>query len=172
MMRQRHPSLRPGDIAVALELVLRPGERYEGLSRALRLSLSAAHRAVRRLEVAGLLLPRDRHPNRSALLEFLVHGARYAFPARLGPDTRGVPTAGGLPEFREEMPSASGAVWPFLDGTARGPSLDPLYDGAAAAAMEDPRLHRLLALVDALRIGAARERRIAERLLRSELGLA
>lgn len=153
-------------------MVLRPGERYEGLSRALRLSLSAAHRAVGRLEVAGLLLPRDRHPNRSALLEFLTHGVRYAFPAHLGPETKGVPTAGGVPELRREMPAGSGAVWPSVDGTARGPSVVPLYAGAAAAALADARLHRLLALVDALRIGPARERRIAERLLRADLGIA
>jgi hypothetical protein len=60
---------------------------------------------VRRLEAAGLLLPTDRHPNKSALLEFLVHGVRYAFPAQLGAEIRGVPTAGGLPEFRGEMPA-------------------------------------------------------------------
>jgi len=171
-MRQRQSALKPGDIAVALELVLRPGERYEDLSRALRLSLSAAHRAVRRLEAAELLLPTDRHPNKSALLEFLVHGARYAFPAQVGAEVRGVPTAGGLPEFRGEMPAGSVAVWPSVDGTVRGPSIVPLYEGAAAAALADARLHRLLALVDALRIGQARERRIAERLLRSDLGIA
>ena len=171
-MRQKQASLRPGDIAVALELVLQPGERYENLSQALRLSLSAAHRAVGRLEAASLLLPRDRHPNKSALLEFLTHGVRYAFPATLGAETRGVPTAGGLPEFSGEMPAGSGAVWPSADGTARGPSVVPLYEGAAAAALADARLHRLLALVDAIRIGPARERRIAERLLRSDMGIA
>jgi hypothetical protein len=170
-MQQQQATLRPGDIAVALELVLRPGERYENLSQALRLSLSAAHRAVRRLEAAELLLPRDRHPNKSALLEFLTHGVRYSFPAMLGAETRGVPTAGGLPEFRGEMPSGSGAVWPSVDGTVRGPSIVPLYEGAAAAALANARLHRLLALVDALRIGPARERSIAERLLRVDLGI-
>lgn len=163
--------LRPGDIPVALRLVLHPGELYEDLARALRLSLSAAHRAVRRLEAARLLLPGDRNPNRPALLEFLVHGVRYAFPAEAGAEVRGVPTAGALPEFKGEMPSGSNAVWPSLEGSARGPGLAPLYEGAPAAALADPRLHRLLALVDALRIGQARERRIAERLLRQDLEL-
>lgn len=170
-MAARPMSLRPGDLAVALRLAQSPDERYEPLSSALRLSLSAAHRAVRRLEVAGLLLPGGRRANRSALFEFLVHGVRYAFPGQLGPETRGVPTAGGLPEFEGEMPRGSEAVWPSGEGKARGPSLVPLYQGAPAAALRDARLHRTLALVDALRVGRARERRIAERLLRSELGL-
>jgi hypothetical protein len=164
-------SLRPGDLAVALRLALSPGDRYEVLSTALRVSLSVAHRAVRRLEAAGLLLPAERRANRAALLEFLVHGVRYAFPAQLGPETRGVPTAGGLPEFRGEMPEGSGAVWPSLEGRARGPSLVPLYENAPSAAQHDARLHRALALVDALRVSQARERRVAERLLRRELGI-
>jgi hypothetical protein len=164
-------SLRPGDVAVALRLAQSPGERYEPLASALGVSLSAAHRAVRRLEAAGLLLPSGRKANRSALLDFLVHGVRYAFPAHLGAEARGVPTAGGLSEFEGQMPRGSGAVWPSADGRARGPSLVPLYGGAPAAAVRDARLHRALALVDALRVGRARERSAAERMLKSELGL-
>jgi hypothetical protein len=162
-------SLRPGDLVVALRLALCPGDRYEALADALGMSLSATHRAVRRLEQARLLLLGERSPNRSALLEFLVHGAPYAFPAQLGPDARGVPTAGALEDFREELPAEHGAVWPHVKGEQRGPALRPLHDGAPEAALRDHRLHRVLALTDALRIGQARERRTAERLLAAEL---
>ena len=39
--------------------------------------------------------------------------------------------------------------------------IDPLYPSVPAAAAEDPRLHELLALADALRVGRARERSMA-----------
>ncbi len=43
----------------------------------------------------------------------------------------------------------------------RGQSIIPLYSSAPEAALKDSILHGLLALVDALRIGRAREREIA-----------
>lgn len=161
--------LRAADLGVALRLEHRPDEHYEDLAGALGLSLSASHRSVRRLQSSGLLLPGARRVNRSALIEFLVHGARYAFPPSLGPEVRGVPTAGALPALRAHLPEGLGAVWPSADGTSRGPALAPLYAGAPAAALHDERLHRLLALVDVLRIGQARERGIAGTMLRNLL---
>lgn len=160
-------SLRPGDLATALHLEHRPDALYGRVADALGMSLSAAHRSVQRLQLAGLLLPGSRRVNRSGLIEFLVHGARYAFPPTLGPEVRGVPTAGALPALRKDLPEGSGAVWPSAEGRSRGPALTPLYGGAPGAALRDERLHHLLALVDVLRIGQARERRIGETLLRA-----
>jgi hypothetical protein len=60
-------------------------------------------------------------------------------------------------------------VWPHIKGKQRGPLLRPLHVGAPEAALRDHRLHRLLALTDLLRIGQARERRVAKRLLETEL---
>jgi len=162
-------SLRAADLGVALRLEHRPDEHYEDLAGALGLSLSASHRSVQRLQASGLLLPGSRRVNRSALLEFLVHGARYAFPPSLGAEVRGVPTAGSLPWLGEQLPKGLDAVWPSADGSVRGPALVPLYGGSPAAALRDERLHRSLALVDALRIGQARDRKIAEALLRKQL---
>jgi hypothetical protein len=154
---------------VALRLALCPGDRYEALADGLGMSLSATHRAVRRLEQAGLLVLGERKANRSAMVEFLAHGARYAFPAQLGPETRGVPTAGALEDFRDELPADTGAVWPHVSGEKRGPALRPLHAGVPEAAIKDHRLHRVLALTDALRIGQARERTAAKRLLQAEM---
>jgi hypothetical protein len=60
-------------------------------------------------------------------------------------------------------------VWPDPAGRARGQTLMPLYPKLPAAAREDARLYELLALVDALRIGQARERNVAARLLEERL---
>ena len=51
----RQVSLRPHDVAVALELALRPGESFTPLAEAVGLSLSEAHAAVGRLTHASLL---------------------------------------------------------------------------------------------------------------------
>ena len=87
------------------------------MAAALLLSGSQVHAALNRLEAARLVFKdgRSSRPNTSAAEEFLVHGAKYIFPA--------VPLA----------------------------------------AQADSRLYELLALVDALRDGRARERSLAER---------
>jgi len=56
-------------------------------------------------------------------------------------------------------------VWQSADGKTRGPSLVPLYGAAPRAALEDEHLYRSLALVDVLRLGELRERRLAQGLL-------
>jgi hypothetical protein len=45
----------------------------------------------------------------------------------------------------------------------------PLYENLPLAAVDDPRLYELLALFDALRIGQARERELAKKLLEERL---
>jgi hypothetical protein len=52
-------------------------------------------------------------------------------------------------------------VWPDPEGKIRGYSLEPLFRSVPYAARRDPQLYELLALVDALREGRARERNFA-----------
>ena len=54
-------------------------------------------------------------------------------------------------------------VWPDPNGKVQGAAVQPLYPSVPGAAGRDPALYDLLALVDALRIGRARERGIAEK---------
>jgi hypothetical protein len=54
-------------------------------------------------------------------------------------------------------------------GSALGTELIALYPKAPLAALADPALYELMALFDALRIGQARERELAGRLLRERL---
>lgn len=56
-------------------------------------------------------------------------------------------------------------VWPDPDGDVRGLTLEPLHKAAPKAARRDPRLYELLTLIDALRVGRARERQLAEKAL-------
>jgi hypothetical protein len=84
---------------------------------------------------------------------------------------RGVPTSFGALPLSAEITSAPGEapVWPHPDGQVRGPSLSPLYRQVPEAALGDPALYELLALLDALRVGRSRERALAQRLLSERL---
>jgi hypothetical protein len=171
--------LKPQDLLVLLKAAANPGQRwtYAALGMALELSPSQAHRSVQRAVTAGLAVARGRGdwtPLRPSLLEFALHGARYVWPAVAGPVKRGVPTSFGAEPLLDRISAAPGEapVWAHPAGTARGPSLSPLYRTAPQAALADPALHRLLALLDALRAGRARERALAAELLPRELEAA
>lgn len=158
------PSLRPFDIAVALRLVVVPEDRYEPLAIALATSTSAVHRAVARLQHAGICGAGSRTVHESALHEFLVYGARYAFPAVRGPEKAGLPTAGAHPELTAVLGGEENArvlVWPMEDGLVRGEALVPLFNGLTKVASRDARLHKMLACVDGIRVGTPHQRRAA-----------
>jgi hypothetical protein len=157
------PSLRPFDVAVALRLLLVPEERYEPLAEALATSTSAVHRSVARLQLAGLCKSGSRTIARPALREFLLHGVRYAFPAVHGPDRMGVATAWAHPTVAALFTDGivmRPLVWGSDTGTERGETLVPLFSGVTTVAQRDPRMHELLAYVDAIRAGGTRERRL------------
>jgi hypothetical protein len=168
--------LKPQDLLVLFKVAAHPQQRwtYAALGKALSMSASEVHASVKRAVASGLAVARDRgdwSPVRLALIEFAEHGVRYVWPALLGPIKRGVPTAFGFEPLSSHISSAPGEapVWAHPRGTAKGPTLSPLYRTAPQAAMVDPELHRLLALQDALRVGRARERRLAIQLLEKQL---
>ena len=161
--------LRPQDLAIAVVLALPDMSAWTYASLAMRLELSAseAHAAVKRAGMAGLV--RGRTVDRHALLEFLEHGVRYAFYAIRGAPTRGVPTGVLAAPLNALMSAKEGPVWPSADGSTRGYALEPLYRTAPAAARQDASVHEVLALIDALREGGARERESAMHELRLRL---
>ena len=166
-------SLKPQDIVVVLKLVAGDGAEwsYPQLASELAMSASEVHASVRRAVHAGLLEPITRAVRRQALLEFLVHGVKYAFAAERGPMTRGLPTAHAVPPLRAHFRSASEVppVWADPEGTVRGEALEPLYRTVPRAARADAKLYEWLALVDAVRAGRARERELAVKEMRSRL---
>lgn len=159
------------DIVVLLKLLLDRRKRpYAQLSQELGISASEIHAAVRRGIEAGLIDSETRIPLRKPFEEYLLHGVRYAFPAKLGPAVRGIPTAYAAPPLSEKISSNDlPPVWPDSNGTVRGFAVEPLYHRMATVVKSDSRLYALLALVDALRIGRARERNLAEEELKLRL---
>jgi hypothetical protein len=182
--------LRPQDVVVILKLVAnRDGSNkwtYADLSKDLFMSASQVFRSVDRAESARLLSaptvppppgsseeqPRVwLWPNNNNLKEFLIHGVKYAFPVERGGPTRGIPTAEAAPPLDQHFPRdfPLPPVWPHPAGPFRGIAFSPLYKNVPQAALRDPKLYELLALVDAIREGRAREREIAIRELSARI---
>jgi hypothetical protein len=109
--------------------------------------------------------------NNRALLEFIVHGIKYVFPAEQGKIMRGIPTAFASPILVGKLMSAGDIinVWPDPTGKEKGQSILPLFKSVPKAVKQDPVLYKLLALVDAIRLGQARETTVAIQLLIEEL---
>ncbi len=154
-----------------------PGIRpsYSVMAAELYMSQSEVHSAAQRLELAGLIhgAEMDGKPNLTAVEEFLIHGVKYAFAAERGSLVRGMPTSYAAEPLchiinpgNEPIP-----VWADPKGKTRGIGIIPLYKTVPEAAKQDAQLYERLALVDALRDGRARERKLAEKELKKSLRL-
>ena len=167
--------LMPQDIVFLLKLVAR-GEQpwtYNSLSMELQMSPSEVHYAARRAVASRLGIKQGKKIRVHAqnLLEFLSHGIQYCFFPERGGITRGMPTAHATAPLKGQFISVNEMppVWPDPDGEVRGESFAPLHKSVPSAAKNDERLYRLLALVDAIRGGSARERAAARKALAQDL---
>lgn len=171
----RQVALKPQDFYLLLALVTIKvkAPTYPELAALTGLSMSEVHGALKRAEQARLLAFLDRQPRvlTPAFKEFLLHGARYAFPAVRGGMVGGMPTAyAAAPLDKLIAPSSDPPpVWPHAEGTARGIALIPLYPSIPAAASRNPGLYENLALFDALRMGNTRERNLAMKLFEERI---
>jgi hypothetical protein len=165
--------LKGQDVLAAIYLAV-PGDRdrtYPKLASALRMSASEAHAAVKRAVKSGLVDEASRTARRSALSEFLVHGLRYMIPPLWTGSTRGIPTSYAAAPLSSSISGGSELppIWPHPNGETRGQGLAPIYTSVPEAALGNATVYELLALVDAIRSGRARERELAVRLLEKRL---
>ena len=171
------PSLRPQDVFVLAKLISYRGPRPSMARMSVDLSLSASevHGALKRLAISRLVSDEadDGRPLLQPVEEFLLHGVKYAFPAKRSQPTRGLATSYAAPPLVGKIASGTDLppVWPYAEGKQRGIGLEPLYRTVPIAALRDPLLYELLALIDALRDGRARERRLAGQELTARLRL-
>ncbi len=175
--------LRPQDVVVAVQLRSdalqgRPRSTYAGLGLATGLSASQCHGAVGRLEAAGLSL-RNSAGADSVPLEPLGRLLLQAVPLWLYPEhqgspgaVRGVPTAWSATPLSGVVVSQRVVVWPHAQGVEAGDGLAPVHacilrgPCVPGEPRYNPRLHQILALVDAVRLGRPRDRREAAALLK------
>ncbi|MCB0323127.1 MAG: hypothetical protein KDD69_06115 [Bdellovibrionales bacterium] len=165
--------MKAQDIAVLLKVFLwrdRSWSQRE-LAVALGLSVSEANHALKRLALAKLYNPHRKQVIRKSAEELLLHGVKFFYPARIGAIAYGIPTAHAAKPLSDLLvfDAADKLVWPDANGEEKGQSLEPLYPTLPRAAKGDPELHELLALIDAIRAGGARERALAEEQLSARL---
>jgi hypothetical protein len=151
------------DVVVLLKWLCHSAAKsYAEVAKELGMSVGEVYGASQRAAEAGLFDLENKKPRITALKEYLVHGVKYAFPAHRGAPTRGMPTsyaASPLKEhFAHEEAKDLPPVWPDPEGKIRGYAVEPLFRNVPYAARQDPQLYELLALIDAMREGRARER--------------
>lgn len=165
-------SLKSQDILIVLKLVAL-GERrwsYSSLAKDLFLSPSGVYEGINRAVQSKLLDPTTKKPRKKALEEFLIHAVKYFFPPRRGALTRGIPTSHAAPPLNSEIvQSGEIPVWPYAQGSVRGYEFSPLHESVPPSAEKDPELYELLALLDAIRGGKAREASIAAKEIKDRL---
>jgi len=166
---KKHNGMRPHDAVVLLKIAAlgKKEWRLMDLSRELYISQSEITESLYRNMSARLISQDRKKLLKNSLLEFLVYGLKYVYPAKPGNLVRGIPTAHSAKPLSDIFKGTSEIfVWECYDGDVRGQSIVPLYPNAVKAAKEDPLLYELLALTDAIRIGSTREYDVAVKELR------
>jgi len=154
------------DVLVLLTLSNdREGSSVRSIGEPLGLDPAAVHRALRRLEQAGLIDNR-RRVSRSSAEEYFLHAWKYAFPVKQMGPTRGVPTAWAAAPLKDLLAISNDdppPVWPYAKGKVRGIALEPIHDNVPEVALRDSLIAEQLALLDAIRLGDARIREVASK---------
>ena len=165
----------PQDIVFLLKLIALKERTwtYNGLAVELGMSPSEVHYSAKRALASRLAtkVGKGIRVHVDNLTEFLSHGVQYCFFPERGGISRGVPTAHAAPPLKDKFISGSEMppVWPDADGEVRGESFAPLHKSVPYAARKDANLYMLLALVDAIRGGSAREKKAARKELEKRL---
>ncbi|GAB4037424.1 hypothetical protein [Spirosoma gilvum] len=185
---KKHNGMRPQDVVILLKvtafynnvvldsgrlgkLIALPknGLLKKEIAAQLNISASEVTESLARSTFAGLYDPEQKKVLARAFFEFLQHGLKYVFPQQPGALVRGIPTAHSAKPLVDIIQSNEPYVWPWADGTVRGQAIEPLYPNAVQAAKADPLLYELLALVDSIRVGKAREVNLAVNELKKRL---
>lgn len=81
----------------------------------------------------------------------------------------GLYTAHSHPFMQLQFSSELNYVWPYPEGEVRGLAIKPLYAGQVKAALLDPKLYLMLALIDVIGVGRVREMKVAIEELKKQI---
>lgn len=166
---KKHTGMRPQDIPILLKILSFnrqggwEGWQMKHLAHHLGISQSEVSESLNRSMEAGLIDESKKIVNRIALVEFLIHGIKYVFPQKPGAITRGVKTAHSAPPLDKKVSSDGAYVWPDAHGQDKGQAIEPLYPTLVQPCRVDDYLYQLLALIDVMRVGKAREQELAKK---------
>lgn len=165
------PAIKPQDVVVLLMLVVEEGKPWTQISiaKALLMSQSEVSESLARSTYARLLYEKGRKVARQPFMDLLQYGIGLVFPQQPGSVVRGIPTAHSAPPLNDLIQSDEHYVWPYAKGHVRGHAIQPLYRSVLPIIEQDVALYEMLAVVDALRVGKAREKNMAVDFLRKKL---
>ena len=156
--------MRPQDIVILLKIIAIKDNNWKSktISESLNISASEVSEALNRCQFAKLIDSKKQKVHTSAFKEFLIYGLKYVFPVKPGAIVRGMPTAHSAFPIKEHIAESKDVyVWAYAKGNARGQSIEPLYKTVPAIVENDKLFYELLAIVDTIRVGKAREVNIA-----------
>lgn len=164
-------TLKAQDIVILMKIIALGDKSWfhHTLAEELGMSQSEVSQSLNRSKYAGLIDDARKKVNRLAFNEFVTHGLSYVFPQHPGTMVRGKATAHSAPPLNEIINASEKYVWPSARGNDKGLAVEPLYNTVVEAANKDNQLYELLALVDALRVGRAREKEIAKAELKKRI---
>ncbi len=168
--------LQAVDCVILIKLIAQKENEmtHRDLAEALLLSRATISVGLRRLLQSGLVRSEIETnkltPIMAAAEEFILHGLKYVFPAEVGKFTKGVATGIAAPVFEGKLVLGNDPlfVWPYEHGQVKGLALKPLSPSVpkAVASSGDKKFYDLLALIDVMRQGRARERNMAVELFK------
>lgn len=171
-MKSNQNYLKPQDIVVLLKILAKGNDQWyhHTLAEELGISQSEVSESLNRSKYARLINSERKQVSKLAFKDFLFHGVPFVWAAQPGPVVRGYPTAHSTSPLDEQiMSSEDQFVWPHARGNMKGHGINPLYKSVPDAALNDPQFYELMALTDALRVGKAREVKLAREILEERI---
>jgi len=160
---RKHNGMRPQDVAILLKIVLKQDEQWlnKDLSEELFISPAEISESLHRSAMAGLINSSKKKVHRQTLLEFIEYGLHVVFPVIPGGLVNGVFTAHSHPFMQKHFKSDFHYVWPDVKGNERGLLIEPLYKDVVKAIRLNAQFYKVMALLDVVRVGKARELKVA-----------
>lgn len=164
--------LKPQDTLLAIKYwsIKAQGQRLgvREIAESIKVSIGEISKSTRRLITAHLIVERDGEFNaeKSALLEWLTYGVRYAYPIENTGYGRGMPTSWNCPLVKTDVvPPKPPIAWSVSGGSVDGTLICPIHESVPFAASNDELLYEALSLMEAIRGGRPRELAIAREAL-------
>ena len=144
---------------------------YRELASQVGISVGEASKSIKRLESAKLMIMSNNGImlNNHNLAEWIVHGAKYAYPVIKVGFGRGMPTAWNCQAIRSDIvPPEPGLGWKSDNSyeiDIQADLVSPIYPSIPFASSIDPFVHKAFALLDILRTGTPREINVSKDML-------
>lgn len=162
-----HKGMRPQDVVILLKIIAKGDDLWQNKDLAVELCMSSSEitESLNRSFISGLIDVSKKKVVSHSLVDFLVYGLRYVFPAQPGALVIGLPTANSAPVLKKYFEAEEEYVWPDINGMAKGQAIEPLYSTVPKAVAKDDKLYNLLALTDALRLRRIKEINVTKDLI-------